>query len=155
MQSLHQAIVEGIKKNIPLTEILAGLGGAADKRSFYKAVAALIETGEIPNVMVCWCGIDCTRCRTFRATVYNDEGAREAASAYYQGIGQAVAMEDIHCFGGHSDEVMAACAGCPYMRCGQGKGLNRCDACGEHPCESLRWYTDAFITPSIGRLIDP
>jgi hypothetical protein len=101
------------------------------------------------------CGIDCTCCQTFRATVNNDDETRRGVQAYYKEIGIDIAIEDLHCRGCHSDEQMPACAGCPYKKCGQEKGLARCAECGEYPCESLQWYMEKYIKPSIGRIIMP
>lgn len=61
MQDICQAIIDKVINDIPLTEIYAGLSGAVDKKDFYKTVLSLIETGKIPNVMVCWCGMNCAR----------------------------------------------------------------------------------------------
>lgn len=155
MRDIRRAISDGVAKDIPLTDIYAGLGGDVGKIEFYKTVLSLIETGGIPNIMICWCGIDCARCRTFRATVNGDEQMRKAAQGYYEGIGHNIEIEDLHCLGCRSDDMMSACAGCPYMKCGKEKGLKRCDECGEYPCASLRWYMDEFVKPSMGKLISP
>ncbi|MDR2686870.1 MAG: DUF3795 domain-containing protein [Oscillospiraceae bacterium] len=103
--------------------------------------------------MISWCGIDCTRCQTFRATDSADDELRGEIQKYYKEIGIDIAIRDLSCRGCRSDETMPACAGCPYKKCGKAKGLARCAECGEYPCESLRWYTENYIKPSIGRLI--
>ena len=101
------------------------------------------------------CGIDCTCCRTFQATMNNDDQARAEIARYYKEIGHTIAPEDLHCRGCGSDEMMPACAGCPYRKCCKEKGLTRCGECGVYPCESLQWYTENYIKPSIGKLIIP
>jgi len=103
--------------------------------------------------MKAMCGIDCACCRVFRATIDNDDAARAEIRQYYKGIGHDIVPEDLHCLGCGSDVMMPACAGCPYMKCGRERGLACCDECGEYPCESLRWYTEKYIKPSIGKLI--
>jgi hypothetical protein len=153
MQEIRQTIIDSVAQNIPLTEIYASLGNAVDKIDFYKTVASLIETNSIPNIMVCWCGIDCTRCRTFLATINNDDEICKEVQKYYAEIGHDIEIKDLHCLGCRSDEMMSVCAGCPYMKCGKEKGVSRCDKCGEYPCESLQWYTEKYIKPSIGKLI--
>lgn len=155
MQNVIQVIIDSVSKNIPLTEIYAGLDTSVDKIDFYKTVASLIQDGVIPNIMICWCGIDCTRCQTFRATINNDDSMCEAVKMYYEEIGHNIETKDLFCLGCRSDDIMSACAGCPYMKCGKEKGLQRCDECGEYPCESLQWYTEKYIKPSIGKLIIP
>ena len=113
-------------------------GGTVDKIEFYKTVFSLIETRAIPNIMVCFCGIDCTHCRTFLSTINNDDEMREIVKKYYEEMGIDIEIKDIRCLGCRSDEMMSGCAGCPYMKCGKEKGLNRCDECGEYPCESMQ-----------------
>jgi len=103
--------------------------------------------------MISHCGIDCTRCQTFHATAGNDDALRREIQQYYKEIGMDIAMQDLHCRGCHSEEQMPTCAGCPYKQCGQAKGLTRCAECAEYPCESLQWYTENYIKPSMGRLI--
>ena len=155
MPDVRQTIVANIAKNIPLTDIYAGLSGAVDKIGFYKIVLSLIESKHIPNIMVCWCGIDCSRCRTFRATINNDDEMRKTVKGYYEEIGYNVEIKDLNCLGCRSDEMMPGCAGCPYMKCGKEKGLRRCDECGDYPCESLSWYMENYIKPSMGKFIIP
>ena len=103
--------------------------------------------------MISHCGIDCTRCQTFRATASGDDALRGEIQQYYKEIGMDIAIQDLHCRSCHSEEQMPACASCPYKKCGQAKGLTRCAECTEYPCASLQWYTENYIKPSIGRLI--
>jgi len=105
--------------------------------------------------MKAMCGIDCACCKTFRATMDNDIQAREEIRQYYKEIGHDIALEDLRCLGCGSDEMMPACAGCPYLKCGKERGLVCCDECGEYPCEPLQWYTENYIKPSIGKIIIP
>ena len=153
MQDIRQIIIESVAKNISLADIFTDINGVTDKIEFYKIAVALIESGSIPNIMICWCGIDCTRCRTFRATLNDDDEMRKIIKKYYQEIGIDMDIKDLYCLGCRSDEIMSACAGCPYMKCGKEKGLKRCDECNEYPCESLQWYTEKYIKPGIGKFI--
>lgn len=153
MQTIRQTIIDSVSKNISLPEIYAGLDCSIDKIDFYKTVFSLIKESAIPNIMICWCGIDCTNCRTFRATISNDDDMRKVVKNYYEEIGHNIEIEDLFCLGCRSDEIMSGCAGCPYMKCGKEKGVHQCDECSEYPCESLQWYTEKYIKPSIGKLI--
>ena len=109
----------------------------------------------MPCGMRAMCGIDCTYCRTFRATANNGDGMRREIQKYYKEIGIDIEIKDLRCRGCGSDEMMPACAGCPYLKCGKERGLARCEECGEYPCESLQWYTETYIKPSMGKLILP
>lgn len=155
MRYINQTIIDGVANDVPLTDIYADFRGAVGKTGFYKIVLSLIETNAIPNIMVCYCGVDCARCRTFRATIDNDDEARKTVKAFYEEIGCKIEIKDLNCFGCRSDETMSACADCPYMKCGKEKGLQRCDECKEYPCESLRSYIETYVKPSAGKLIMP
>jgi len=155
MQDIRRIIIDSVARDIPLTEIFDGLGGAFRKIDFYKTVFLLIEAGDIPNIMVCWCGIDCTRCKTFRATIDGDYETRVEVKKYYEEIGINIEIADLNCLGCRSDEMMYLCAGCPYMSCGKERGVKRCGECGEYPCESLQWYTEKHIKPGVGTFIIP
>jgi len=155
MQDIRQTIIDNVVKDIPLPEIYSSLGGVLDKIDFYKTVFSLIETGSIPNIMICWCGIDCTRCKTFRATINDDNEMRKTVKGYYEEIGNNIEIKDLNCFGCRSDDMLSGCAGCPYMKCGKEKGLKRCDECSEYPCESLQWYIEKYIKPSMEKFIIP
>jgi len=99
------------------------------------------------------CGIDCACCKTFRATANNDDGMRREIQQYYKELSIDIEIKDLRCLGCGSGEMMTACAGCPYRKCCEEKGLARCEECPEHPCESLQWYTETYIKPSMGKLI--
>ena len=153
MQDIRQVIIHNVNQKIPLTQIYTDFGDTVNRIEFYKTVLSLIETGAIPNIMVCWCGIDCTRCRIFRATIENDDEIRKVVKEYYKAIGYDIEIKDLYCLGCRSDDIMPECSGCPYMKCGKEKGVKHCYECGEYPCESLKWYTDKYIKPSIGKII--
>jgi hypothetical protein len=103
--------------------------------------------------MTAYCGIDCERCRVFRATVDGDGEQRSLAAQYYAEMGIPVSESELRCRGCRSEERMAGCGGCPYRKCGIEKGVRSCGECGEYPCDSLRWYTKNYIEPSLGKLI--
>jgi len=149
--NLRQTILQGVADGLPLTGIYAGLGGAVPKIDFYREVLALIGDGDMPNPLICWCGMDCSRCKTFRATLSDDDALRREVQQHYADIGVAVTLDSLHCLGCRSDEMMQACAECPYMRCGKQKGVDRCDACDEYPCQSLKWYIETYLKPGEGK----
>ena len=55
---LSQIIIAGVEQNKPLHDLFASLDGV-DKRDFYRIVLTLIQRGQIPNLLMCYCGIDC------------------------------------------------------------------------------------------------
>jgi len=51
----------------------------------------------------------------------------------------------LRCFGGMSDEIMDACAGCPFMKCCKEKGLQACSECAGYPCDILKDYAEKYV----------
>lgn len=121
---MRQRIIAGVQAGQPLAEMYTAVSKEVSKMDFYRLVLSLTETGEIPNVLVCYCGHDCGRCVTFWATLQDDESLRTRAARYYQDeMGQNLPLEAFHCLSGRSDEVMAACRACPFMKCCGEKGV--------------------------------
>ena len=146
MTNLDKAIICGVKENKFLSDIYAGISGVSDKIDFYRAVLKLIEQKEIPNVLICCCGHDCSKCLTFRATLFDDHDMRIASAAFYKNeLNQDLPADAIHCFGGKSDEIMEGCSQCPYTKCCKEKGLNGCSECPEYPCQMLGWYMEKYV----------
>ena len=147
---IRDEIIANIKNGVPLKDIFNN-SGSADKRGFYKTVLSLINAGEIANTMVCSCGFDCSRCRTFYATVNDDDEAREMIRGLYAEMGHTVEKGELNCFGCRSDEMMPLCSGCPYLKCGRERGLERCGECNEYPCESLKWYKETYLETGMNK----
>jgi len=154
-KNVSQIIIDGVADDIPLMDIYRGIGGGVKKTEFFKAVISLIKSRSIrSDIMVCYCGIDCSRCKTLHATVDDYDELRKTVQAYYDEFGHNIDIKDLNCLGCRSDSMLAGCADCPYMKCGKGKGLSRCDECAEYPCDSLRWYIDKYIKPGAGKFFD-
>jgi len=139
-------IKTGVAQKRPLADICASLCGAVDKTAFYTSVLRLIEAGEIPNVLVCCCGHDCSRCLTFRATLADDAAMREKSARFYRtAMGMEIPPEKLRCLGGRSGEPMEACRGCPFLNCCKEKGLHACEECAHYPCKTLGWYMEKYV----------
>ena len=76
----------------------------------------------MPSGMRSMCGIDCTRCKTFRATAGDDDGLCGEVQAYYKEIGIDIAIEDLRCCGCGSQAQMARLRRLPLPEMRQGKG---------------------------------
>jgi len=54
--------------------------------------------------IIAFCGIDCTQCDTYRATLANDDSMRrETASRWSKDFGFDLSFMDINCSGCHGD----------------------------------------------------
>ena len=149
-EQMRDAIRAGAAHNTPLADVYKASTGGVSKLDFYRMVLSMIETGEIPNLLVCCCGHDCARCKVFRATVAQYDWERETllqdAVAFYQTtFGQQLSMVELHCLSGNSDEMMAGCLACPFMACCKEKGLRACRECHEYPCRMLAGYEAQYV----------
>lgn len=146
MNNINEYVKSAIQKKKLLTNIYAELSDTIEKVDFYKTVLALIQSSKIPNILICCCGHDCSKCITFHATLFNDDTLREKSVAFYKTeFNQELPKEKIHCLSGKSDEIMEGCSQCPYMYCCNEKGLNACTECSEYPCQKVNWYIDKYV----------
>jgi len=90
--------------------------------------------------MIAYCGLICSKCPTFLATLNNDDAAREKTAAYYsEKFGFNLKPEDINCDGCLSDggKLIAYCQTCQIRKCCRDKGLDNCAVCEDQPCDKL------------------
>jgi hypothetical protein len=90
--------------------------------------------------IVAYCGIVCTECPTYQATLKNDNKARvkiaEEWSKQYQ---TAFKPEDINCAGclAVGKRQIGYCAVCEIRKCGLDKKILNCGYCVDYPCDKL------------------
>lgn len=139
---ISEAIIDGLSARETLTEIYTRVSGAIGKPGFYQEVLRLIESGLIPNILICCCGHDCSKCRTFLATLNDDQTIRKLVVEYYEStFGLDLPLEKICCFSGRSDEMMDPCRQCPFLKCCDDRGLSSCAQCSFQPCRQLEEYS--------------
>ena len=143
---LYSLIKKGINERKSLIDIYNLLGDDIKKVDFYKAVLNLVEDGEIPNVLICYCGHDCSKCLTFRATLFNDEAMRKRSAYFYKAeFNQDLPLQSLYCLSGKSDEIMEGCHQCPYMKCCKENNLDSCSDCSDYPCKMIEWYLEKYV----------
>lgn len=104
------------------------------------------EENENADKMMCYCGHDCGRCVTYRATVEESDVLREQALLFYRNeFGLDIPPEKLRCRGARSGEVFYLCAPCPWMKCCKDRGLSCCKACPEYPCPPLAEYSAKYV----------
>lgn len=94
----------------------------------------------------CYCGHDCARCVTYRATVENnDELRRQSQKFYKEKFDKDIPIEQIHCTGGRTKGIFNLCKGCPWMKCCKERKINTCSECPEYPCPPLADYIVKYV----------
>ena len=90
--------------------------------------------------MIAYCGLVCSRCPTFLATLDNDDAARIKTAVFYsEKFGLNMKPEDINCDGCLSEggKLIGYCRTCEIRKCCREKGLDNCAICEEQPCDKL------------------
>jgi len=95
--------------------------------------------------MIAYCGICCSDCPAFIATVRNDNNERKKiAEQWSKEYKSEIKPEDINCDGcvsatnrhiGHWDE-------CEIRKCGQEKSLKNCAHCDDFDCKKLNKFLE-------------
>lgn len=146
---LSSAIISIVKENesIEAKDIFSTVKQyGIEEVDFYSLLLELILQKKIPNILICFCGHDCSRCTTFIATLRNDNALRQQVISFYQtAFNMNLKQEDIYCLSGHSDTVMEGCKQCPWMSCAKSKNLNACSKCSEYPCKPLGEYIEIYV----------
>lgn len=86
------------------------------------------------------CGITCSECPAYIATVNNDDEKRRAtAEEWSKAYGGDIKPEDINCAGCISKEGpwFNHCMQCEIRKCGTAKEVENCAHCDEYACDKL------------------
>lgn len=83
--------------------------------------------------MPCYCGHDCARCMTYRASIENNDELRKQSQKFYkEEFGKDILLEQIRCMGGRTDGVFHLC-------------INACSECPGYPCPPLADYINKYV----------
>ena len=91
--------------------------------------------------MVACCGIVCTQCPVYLATLNDDDNARkEVAELWSKQFGFDIKPEDANCDGCLSTggRLFNHCKTCSIRQCGKERQLNNCASCPEYACGKLQ-----------------
>ena len=87
-----------------------------------------------------FCGIDCTVCPAYQATIRNDAAMRaNTAAEWTKMFGNDFEVEDIVCYGCQEREkpVFGYCDKCRVRLCALERGVLTCAECSDYVCEKL------------------
>ncbi len=86
------------------------------------------------------CGLKCSECPSFMATLNNSDTAREkVATQWSKFFGMTLTLKDINCDGCQSDSerLFMYCKSCQVKECCQSKRFSTCAECSDYPCDKL------------------
>ena len=104
--------------------------------------------------MIAYCGIDCSKCETFRATrVDSDADRKQIVEKCLIEHHVKLKTEDINCHGCKSNKVRCSFADdfCAIRKCNIEKLTPHCAACDEYKCDQLKKIIES--APEIGKAL--
>jgi hypothetical protein len=89
--------------------------------------------------MLAFCGIPCSECPAFKATVAGDDDALAKTASEWSSEEYQLVAGDLVCDGClYPDRRVAKfCFDCGVRACALEKGVETCAHCGDFPCEKL------------------
>lgn len=85
--------------------------------------------------IMAYCGLLCSECLAYKATVADDEELREKTAQEWSRMYNAqLKPEDINCLGCGSDVLFSHCNVCEIRACARDKGIEDCGKCGSFAC---------------------
>lgn len=85
--------------------------------------------------MMAYCGIICSDCPAYKATISNDMELKEKAAKDW-----GLKVEDINCKGCNSDTVIGYCGKCEIRACNRSKNQDHCAQCDSYGCEKISGF---------------
>ena len=89
--------------------------------------------------MMGYCGVECSKCPAYIATINNDDSLRrQYAAEQTKSYGIEITPEEINCVGCCADgEHTCYCGMCEIRDCCRKRGLVTCAECPEYACNKL------------------
>jgi hypothetical protein len=100
------------------------------------------------------CGIDCSKCGSYKVTMEHDKKSAEGLVEWYRGQGwigkdegaEAVMKKNPLCRGcwNVTDDCFfkCGCGGIDFRICCKERGINHCGECNDFPCENYTKWAD-------------
>jgi hypothetical protein len=91
------------------------------------------------ETMISRCGLVCTQCPAFIATLEDDDAKRaEVAELWSKQFNMEIKAEDVNCVGCLADGKHSSyCGICEIRKCAIERGLESCGLCDDYACENL------------------
>lgn len=88
--------------------------------------------------MLAYCGILCSECQAYKATLTNDQTLKEETAKQWSSMyGGNIEAKDINCLGCKSDVLFGHCKVCDIRSCANEKKLVNCGVCGSFACDKV------------------
>jgi hypothetical protein len=105
--------------------------------------------------MTAYCGLVCTECPTYMATINDDDDAREkVALQWSRQYNTKLEAADINCDGCKSGNgrLFKFCTVCEVKKCGDEKKVETCAHCEDYECSKIQGLFE--IEPRMKKALD-
>jgi hypothetical protein len=94
--------------------------------------------------IIAFCGISCSDCPAFKATVANDDDLRRDVAEKWSSDEYPINAKDVNCLGciDIDNPVMSFVGKCRVRLCAAEKGVETCASCEDYACEVLQGVWD-------------
>ncbi len=93
------------------------------------------------NKIIAKCGLVCSECKAYKATIKDDDEMRKETAREWSAMFNAdVDWKTINCVGcqeSDMEKVFSYCRVCTIRQCALGKGYATCAECAEFGCEKV------------------
>ena len=93
--------------------------------------------------MIAYCGINCSKCPTFIATLNDSNSERkDVAEKWSKEFNVSIKPEDINCDGclATTERIFNYCKVCNIRKCGTKREVKNCAYCEDYACEKLNKF---------------
>ncbi|WP_457558740.1 DUF3795 domain-containing protein [Candidatus Harpocratesius sp.] len=87
---------------------------------------------------IAYCGLDCTKCPAYIATIENNMDQLIELSKKWSSPEMQFSPGDMKCKGcTQSVQLFSWCSNCEIRNCAMSRNIENCGYCGEYPCDKL------------------
>jgi len=104
--------------------------------------------------MIAYCGLDCSCCDAYLATLENDDAKRKMTAQKWSKMYRAdIKPEQINCDGCKADgKRFFHCNSCDIRQCCISKNVENCSVCESYVCETLSQFIK--LAPEAGKSLE-
>ena len=128
---------------------------SSEKKKRHESDNKKNSDNDMPQVLAGYCGLVCTNCPAYQATMRDDEELRRSiAEQWSQEFDMDLDPDSIHCCGCTAEKGrhISNCDVCEIRLCARERKLATCAECPDYMCERLREFVS--VVPEAHLLLE-